>query len=160
MGKIRIKVGLTEIEFEGSEEYMREELPRLLELLNDLSPPTGMLDDEASGVLPPSNDSKKQKLALTTNTIATKLRVHSGSDLALAACIHLCLVKGADTFRRANILAEMKLASNYYKQTYSGNLSKALQTLVKAEKLLETAQDTYALVAKEKVRVEAALSGS
>lgn len=159
-GKIRIKVGSTEIDFEGSEEYMRDELPRLLELLNDFSPQIGIADDEVSEVLTPSDDPKKHKLALTTNTIATKLGSHSGSGLVLAACVHLCLVKGADTFKRANILAEMKLASNYYKQTYSNNLSTALQTLVKGEKLLETAQDTYALVAKEKARVEAELSGS
>lgn len=156
--KIRIKVGAAEIEFEGSEEYMREELPRLVELLGDLTP-TRQQEEDAE-ILPPSDDPKKRKLELTTNTIATKLNVNSGSELVLAACAHLCFVKGADTFKRANILAEMKLASNFYKQTYSNNLSSALQTLVKSEKLLETAQDTYALVAKEKVRLEAVLSGS
>lgn len=159
--KIRIKVGAAEIEFEGSEEYMREELPRLVEMLGDLAPSDRQQEgEEDAEILPPSDDPKKRKLELTTNTIATKLNVTSGSELALAACAHLCFVKGADTFKRANILAEMKLASNYYKQTYSNNLSKALQTLVKTGKLLETAQDTYALVAKEKTRVEALLSGT
>jgi len=35
MSKIRIKVGNAEIEFEGSEDYMRQELPALIELLTE-----------------------------------------------------------------------------------------------------------------------------
>lgn len=160
MSKIKVKVGTTEIEFEGSEEYMRDELPKLIELLSDIALPGYGQEDEESELLPPSDDPVKKKLQITTNTIATKLGANSGPDLVLAACAHLCLVKGADTFTRANILGEMKLATNFYKQSFNKNLSPALKTLVKGSKLLETAQDTYALDAKEKTRLEAKLSGS
>jgi hypothetical protein len=157
--KIRIKVGTTEIEFEGSEEYMREELPGLVELLNDIAPTEEPESEEVSEILP-EGDPSKQTLKMTTNTIATKLSAKTGSELALAACAHLCLVKGNDTYKRANILAEMKLATNFYKKTYSGNLSKSLKKLVADGKLLETAQDTYALDAKEKSDLQEKLSGS
>jgi hypothetical protein len=158
--KIRIKVGTTEIEFEGSEDYMRDELPGLVELLNEIAPATENGEEEEAEILPESVDQSKKKLQMTTNTIATKMDAKSGADLALAACAHLCLVKGQDSYKRSNILGEMKLATNVYKKTYSNNLSSSLKTLVKNSKLLETAEDTYALDAKEKQRLEAMLSGT
>ena len=84
---------------------------------------------------------------MTTNTIASKLNVKTGNELVIAACAHLCFVKGADTFTRSNILAEMKLASNYFKATMRKNLSNTLKTMINQNKLLETATDTYALEA-------------
>lgn len=158
--KIRIRLGATEIEFEGSEDYMREELPNLIGLLTDLSPAGSDQPEEESEVLPASSDSSKQKLQMTTNTIATKINSKSGGDLAIAACAHLALVKGQDSFKRANILGEMKLATNFYKKTFSNNLSASLKTLVKANKLLETSEDTYALDSKEKQRLESLLGVS
>ena len=95
---------------------------------------------------------------MTTNTIASRLGAKKGNDIVIAACAHLSLAKGADTFTRSNILAEMKLATNYYKQTMSKNLSNSLKTLVNQNKLLETATDTYALEASTKAQLEAQLS--
>ncbi|MDA7088426.1 hypothetical protein PH586_18760 [Pseudomonas sp. SA3-5] len=158
--KIRIKVGTAEVEFEGTEQYMREEIPSILGMLVEYSEFQSSLDEESSEILPESTDTAKKKLQITTNTIATKLNSNSGADLIIAACAHLCLVKGQDSFKRSNILAEMKLATNFYKQTYSKNLSAALQSLVKAGKILETSVDTYALDSKEKQRLESILSGS
>jgi len=54
----------------------------------------------------------------------------------------------------------MKLASNFYKGTYSKNLSRYLKTLVNDSKILETAQDKYALDNKEKASLGQRLSGS
>ena len=161
MSKIRIKVGSTEVEFEGSEEYMKQELPSLLELLTE----SAMTDTEAdeaeeAEVLEPSGDPGKQRLELTTNTIAVKLGAKTGTDLALAACTHLSLVKGADSFLRKHILGEMRLATNFYKRSYAANLSSYLKTLVANSKILEVAEDKYALDAKEKGNLEQKLSGS
>lgn len=149
--KVRIKAGNVEVEFEGSEEYMKDELPSLVELLYSLSPNGSSTEEEGDteGVEAPT-DKSKQKIQMTTNTIASKLGVKSGNDLVLAASAHLTFVKGADTFSRSNILAEMKLASNYYKANMRGNLSSSLKTLINQNKLLETAKDTYALEAKTK----------
>jgi hypothetical protein len=148
--KIRIKVGNTAIEFEGSEDYMRQDLPILIERLSEISPTGDVDEEEPAEVLPPSDDPSKKKLELTTNTIATMLDAKTGTDLALAACAHLCLVKGVDSFMRTHILGEMKLANNFYKKSYGANLSNYLKTLVSNSKILETAQDTYALNATEK----------
>jgi len=154
MGKIRIKVGLVEVEFEGSEEYLREELPALLELLSSLESGAGEDVNEESELLEASADPSAKKLEMTTNTIAAKLDSKSGADLVLAACAHLTFVKGFDTFKRKNILGEMRLASNYFKETYSNNLSASLKTLVRNSKILETSTDTYALEARTKSELE------
>lgn len=162
VSKIRIKLGDIEVDFEGSEEYVRDDLPSLLELICTYSMPVengseADMDVEEAEELPANPDPTKQKVQMTTNTIAAKLYVKSGSDLVLATCAHLCLVKGADMFERKNILAEMQTASNYYRQTYSKNLSKSLSSLVKDNKLIERSKDKYALTANTKKDMEAIL---
>lgn len=160
--KVRIKAGAIEVEFEGSEDYMKDELPALVELLYSLSPTDDLAQEEEgeSDELAASIDQTKQKLQMTTNTIASKLSVKVGNDLVIAACAHLTFVKGADTFTRANILAEMKLASNYFKATMRKNLSSSLKTLINQGKILETAKDTYALDAALKIQLGTQLNAS
>jgi|GEM_PF-2116375 hypothetical protein len=159
ISRMKIKLGNIELDFEGTEEYIQNDLPSLLELIftyyatvNDAEPET-----EEAEELPANPDLGTQKVQMTTNTIAAKLNVKTGSDLVLAACAHLCLVKGASTFERKNILAEMQTASNYYKQNHSSNLSKSLSTLVKDNKLIERSKDKYALSAQAKQELEATL---
>lgn len=158
--KVRIKAGSVEVEFEGSEEYMKDELPALVELLYSLSPADDSDEEEESVELQATVDTSKQKLQMTTNTIAAKLNAKKAGDLILAACGHLALVKGATTYSRSNILAEMKLATNYYKATMNKNLSGSLKTLVKQNKLLETAADTYALDANTQKTIESTLNAN
>lgn len=156
--KVKIKAGSIEVEFEGSEDYMKDELPALVELLYSLSPSKELAEEEESIELQASTDTSKKRLQITTNTIAAKLNAKKGADLVLAACAHLALVKGAETYTRSNILAEMKLANNYYKTTMNKNLSGSLKTLVNKSKLLETATDTYALHATTKTTLETTLN--
>jgi hypothetical protein len=124
-------------------------LPNLIQLLADLpvaeEPPAEHEEEEE---LPETSDASKKTLELTTNSIAAKLNASSGPDLVLAACAHLHFVKGQHTFHRKNILAEMKLANNYFKKNFANNLSKSLKSLAKDEKLIERTEDTYALDAK------------
>ncbi len=158
MSKIKLKVGTVELEFEGSEEYMKGELPGLVELLCNNAPDEKTEEENNSeDILPPSKDTSKKKIEMTTNAIASKLNADSGADLVIAACVHLCLVKGHDTFTRKNILAEMQTASNYYTKSRGKNLSVALKSLQKDEKLIERSTDNYALSANEKKRVESIL---
>jgi hypothetical protein len=162
ISKIKIKLENIAIDFEGSEEYIRSDLPNLLELLCTYAVPLANetkieSDAEEAEELLANPDPTHLRLQMTTNTISAKLKVTKGTELVLAACAHLCLVKGADTFERKNILAEMQTASNYYKQTYSKNLSQSLLSLVKDNKLIERSKDKYALGAKTKQEIEANL---
>lgn len=159
LSKIKIKLGNIELDFEGTEEYIRGDLPSLLELICAYSATANDVDHETEEAeeLPANPDVATQKIQMTTNTISAKLNVKTGSDLVLAACAHLCLVKGISTFERKNILAEMQTASNYYKQNHSSNLSKNLSSLVKDNKLIERSKDEYALTAQAKQELESTL---
>jgi hypothetical protein len=157
--KIRIRVGNIEVEYEGAEEYLKDNLPNLIESLAGLTfggEPAA--DDEEGEILPPTIDPSKKKLELTTNSIAGMLNAKSGPDLVLAACAHLHLVKGAETFHRKNILAEMRSANNYFKRSFGNNLTSSLKTLVKDKKLIERTDDVYALDAKAASELEARLT--
>lgn len=163
ISKINLKLGSLEIDFEGTEEYIRNDLPSLLGLMceyftlerNSANSETSFEEAEELLATP---DPTNQRVQMTTNAIAARLDVKTGSDLVLAACAHLCLVKGAETFERKNILAEMQTASNYYSQTHSKNLSSSLLSLAKANKLIERSKDNYALTAKTKSELEVALA--
>tara|TARA_R110000751_G_scaffold79953_5_gene161183 strand:+ start:1915 stop:2442 length:528 start_codon:yes stop_codon:yes gene_type:complete len=161
MSKIKLKVGSVEIEFEGSEEYMKDQLPTLVELLCTNAPNDEEEESTStSDVLPPAGDSSEQKIEMTTNSIATKLNVKTGSDLIIAACAHLCLVKGHNTFTRKNILAEMQTASNFYTKSHVKNLSRYFKAVLTEGKLIERSQDNYALSSSEKSKLESTLSAS
>jgi len=147
--KIRVRVRDIEIEYEGTEAYLKENLPALIEYLAAL--PAGDeldTDHEEAEILPDATDPSKRKFELTTNSIAGMLNAKSGPDLVLAACAHLHFVKAAQTFHRKNILGEMKTANNYYKGSFGSNLSSSLKSLCKEKKLVERTEDIYALEAK------------
>jgi hypothetical protein len=153
--KIRIKLGAIEIEYEGSEVFLKEELPQLLSTVSDLytkshaSLAPRSSDPDAESDLPgvSTNGDAKPKLEATTGSIAAKLASKSGSDLVMAAAARLTFVLQLQTFSRQKIIDEMKTASAYYKSTYVNNLSKSLNVLVKDGKLNEPSQGNYALTA-------------
>jgi hypothetical protein len=158
--KIRIKMGTIEVEYEGSEDFLKGEL---LSLLSELL----RLQKESATILgkpfsPPSDGDGEAKppqgIQATTTTIAAKLACKSGPDLIIAAALRLTLT-GSKTFSRQTLLDEMKTASGYYKKSFSGNLSHYLQTLVKGGKLFETATDIYVLNEATRKELEAKIAG-
>ena len=96
---------------------------------------------------------------ITTRTIAGKLNCKSGPDLVKAAAARLTYSLRLSTFKRKQILGEMKKASGYYKQSYGQNLSNYLNQLVKDGILVETSANTYALDAKTGKSLERQLAG-
>jgi hypothetical protein len=149
--KLRIQIGEVEIDYEGTEEFLKEELPQLLKTAMELHRAAGK-DVKTGGGF----DDKVP--ALTTASIAAKLNVTSGPDLVLAAAAHLTLVAKKPTFSRAELLAEMQGASSYYKKSYSNNLSNCLASTVTDQKLIETATNVYALTAKTRTELEGQLA--
>lgn len=153
--KIKIKLGAIEIEYEGSEIFLKEELPQLLSAVSDLyaksrdsldfsSDKAGGNPAEAGTGTKPSGQSNLQA---TTGSIAAKLGVKSGSELIMAAAARLTLVLQTPIFPRSKISEEMKTASAYYRATYLKNLSFSLNVLVRDGKLNEPSQGNYALTA-------------
>ena len=68
------------------------------------------------------------------------------------------LVKKKDTFTRKEIIGEMKSATTYYKKSMLANLSKSLDTLVRAQRLNQAAKGVYALSAPEMKVLETKLA--
>ena len=158
--KMRIKMGPIEIEYEGSEDFLKQELTDLLavsKLYQDSGlpevGPTTTGRPEAAAV---TGVESSRTSAMTVTTIAAKLSAKSGTDLILAAGASLTR-GGSDTFVRQKLLDEMKKATGYYKKSYGSNLSNYLLTLVKEGKL-QTAKDTYSLNVGTKNEIEAKLA--
>lgn len=91
--KIRVRFGQNEVECEGSEAFLKEELPELIRLMAELAPqvpeqatpPAQKRDD---GQSPPPSGSA---IVGTTGTIAQRIKAKTGRDLLLAAAAHLTL---------------------------------------------------------------------
>ena len=155
--KIRIKIGVIEIEYEGKASFLQDELLSLVQNLVSF-----YAEHKAAIPLDAPSDGAKggssAPLDHSTNTIAGHLGASSGPDLAIAAAAHLTLVKKQDKFTRREIDTEMKSATTYYKQNMSSNLSAALTTLLKGKRLNQIQKDVYALSASEKSALEAKLA--
>jgi hypothetical protein len=157
--KIRIKLGAIEVEYEGSEQFLKEELPQLLTAVSELHAKSAALNDTAVGT--PANPAQTVvagALQGTTGTIASKLAVKQGPDLILAAAARMTFVLAKPTFTRQEIIDEIKTASAYYKRTYLNNLSQYLNNLMKDGKLLEPSTETFFLSATAQADLKARLA--
>lgn len=157
--KLRIRIGDVEIDYEGTEEFLKQELPALLKTAMELHKAAGVSGtrkvDEGFG-----GTQKAAVPNLTTGTIAARLKAKSGPTLLIAAAAHLTLVAKKATFSRQELLTEMQGATAYYKKSYSNNLTKHLSSVVDKEQLQETAKNAYALSADTRTELEAALADS
>lgn len=157
-GKIRIKLGEMEIEYEGDEQFVKNELNVLLDKLSEIHqkhfPGTALSLAKSSA----KNQDTHSTIQGTTATIAAKLGVRSGPDLIIAAAAKLTLVEGKGLFNRREILAAMKEATGIYKKTYLDNLIGYLSRVVQQQKLVEVSADNYALDQNLKTELGAKLA--
>lgn len=153
--KIRIRMGQLEVECEGSEDFLKKELPALLTAISTLHQQTGSQQSEDSGG-PGGGSSQQQQDGIigTTAALAAKLKVQSGSDLVIAAAAQLMLVQRKASFTRKELIAEMRTATGYFNENQISNLTKILKALVASQRLNEVSANTYALKAPEKARLE------
>lgn len=162
--KIKIKIGPIEIEYEGSEAFLKEELPALIAAVTNLHRESGICDSvETPTPIIENNNSnefipKGNTLNLTTGSIAARLGVKTGPELILAAAARLILSLGQENFTRSQLSTEMKSASAYYKQTYMKNLTSALNRLLKEDKLFEISKDKYSISASTISEMESRLA--
>jgi len=147
--KIKLRLGEIEVEYEGSEEFLKQEIPALLKGILELHKESVAADTPAlrgKGGAPSGGGALGGSgTAYSVTTIATKLGVSSGPELIVAAAASLTFGKGTESFDRKTLLAEMKLAKAYYKASFSDNMSSYLKTLLTNSKLLEGATGMYSL---------------
>jgi len=154
--KIRIKVGRIEVEYEGSETFLKRELPALIKTITELSKAAGVPLDKADNSSD-ENEPRGKRIELSTGSIAGKLSCSSGPDLLIAAAVHLTLVKQIKAFTRKQLLAEMRTASGYFKSSYRDNLSSSLKRLLRKDTLNERSAGQYSLSESARKEFEAKL---
>lgn len=156
--KIKIKMGAIEVEYEGTEDFIKNDLLDLVSSMAEFhSQANAVNNNDNDRDSPPGDDTGS--IQGTTGNFAAKLKCKTGPDLIIAALAHLTLVKSKKSSTRSDILTEMQSATTYYKKSYSGgNFSTNLKNLEKSGKLLEQTKNNYALQAKELKSIEAKLA--
>ena len=147
MTKVRVRIGQVEVDYEGDEAFLDSKLMDLVEKLRVVAakqpaqPAPTLAPQVGSGAKPPVSTGQM----MSTRTIATKLAAKKGPDVGRAAVAHLGLIKGKETFSRADIHDEMKTATGIYKVAMFGNLSQILTSLVSDGVIIDTGNEVYAL---------------
>lgn len=160
MSRIHIKIGQVEIEYEGEDAFIKENLVDYFDKLTKIvsssslfAPPQGR-----EGLNQGSDQIEKGLSDWSVSTFATKLHCKSGPDLVLAAAAKLTFTDGIPSFSRQQLTDTMKGATGYFKSSYVNNLSKYIERLIKNDKLRKLADDRFSLSAKEKGNLETSLA--
>lgn len=148
--RIRVKMGQLEVECEGSEEFLRDELPKLIAAFSELRPPAQEQPHLANGNSGssngvPSNGASEMPKSMTTKTIAARLKCTSGPELMIAAAAQLTIVQSKDAFTRKDLLGEMRAAGGYFKQTMVSNFQQNSLSLIKSGDFHEVKKGEYSL---------------
>ena len=152
-GKIRIKVGEVEVEYEGSEDFIKKELSIILKDVSSLYAAFGR---KAGGGIIPGKEKIVGDAGLSATTIAQRLKVTSGPELIMAAALHLTL-SGTENFTKKNIREKMRGATGYYKSSYAKNFDAYLTRLVKTGRISHSGGDSYSVPVTERENLVSAL---
>jgi len=157
--RIKIQMGKVEIDYEGSEVFLKNELPDLIRTISEIHQAINVegMEGDALGDKTSQQNGGGGVIQLSTNSIATKLGVKTGPELAVAAAAHITFVKQTAVFSRRNLLDEMKTATSFYKAVYRKNLSQTLKGLLKTT-FNEPSTGNYALTATAKKELGAKLA--
>lgn len=152
-----VEAGNVRVECKSSEEFLANELARLVQDILNSVPEDAFSEVNDEGTFAAEGRTISD-LDFTTNTIAGFLGAKSGPDLVLAAIAQIQLVKQKDKAGRSEILSEMKKAPTYYKSTYGKNLTSYLNSLMKSDKINLVSENTYALRASTRSEIEKVLA--
>ena len=159
-----------ELEYEGDPEFLTGGIETLLETMGGLAGKvreenllTSSMPDSQSAIHTDTvaglgTSTGSAQLTLSTNTIAARIGGKSGTALVICALAHLDLVQGKGSSSRAEILAEMKNAKQYYKTTMSKNLTSIINSLLTTQRIIEGAKEHYSLSATERSKIEAQIA--
>ncbi len=157
--KIRVKMGAIEVEFEGSEKFLKEELLHLLSEISKLYHENREAIHGSTQEIFSPEDNGTGPIIGTTATIAGKLGCKSAPDLIIAAAAHLTLVQKKIEFSRKELLEQVKSAAGYYKESMGKNFTNYLNNRVKIKELIEPKTGYYALSADKKAELVRQLTG-
>lgn len=156
--KVRLKFGQSELDYEGPLSFLQNDFSVFMKEMADfcknhsttMDADSPISSEETSKQAP----NKSKEFNLSTESIASRIQVKTGPELALAASIRLNLVKGEEEFSRQDILEEMRSAKAYYKKSMGSNLISHITGLVKNQSLNEISSGIYALSAAKRAEME------
>lgn len=146
MAKLKIKIGPVEVEYDGDDKFLKDELPSLLKAVRELHQASGLGAEEKGGV---EKDGDKPRRAingqLSTSVIASKLGCKKGPELAEAAAFNLAHVRSKESFTRDDLTTEMRSAKTFFKKNYVSNLTAILRRMVADQKLNEVSANVFSV---------------
>jgi hypothetical protein len=164
VAKIKLKVGSIELEYEGDPAFLKEGLESLLVTMTDLAKVAPDLDhlpedDEHGDVISGTATKTANGHQVATATIAAHMEARTCAELLICALANLEIVQGKSGASRAEITAQMKSATAYYKSTMQGgNLTQAFSSLTKGKKINDIGSGRYSLNATERKSLEAKIA--
>ncbi len=154
--KIMIRFGSFEMNYTGSELFIKKEIP---EILNSISKLLNEIEPASLATLETMKKSENLINAHNNrmNNFAFQLGVSSCTDLILASCIYLEHCHKLEKYNRREILKEMRNAQALFKPNYSNNLTNSLASLEKAGYIYEVERGVYRLTDVKRKELEALL---
>ncbi len=151
---VRIKAGPVEFEYEGEAGLSVSDIKGLFSHIETLFKLPVLRESEqhtpapetfvADGKSAPPTPAQTLHIA----SIANKLKVKTGPDLAVAAAASLQISETNKSFTRNELHDTMKKATMHYKKPMQGNLTKILQSLL-GSKFNQISDGVYSLTAAE-----------
>ncbi|MCM2354910.1 MAG: hypothetical protein NDI63_14915 [Pseudobdellovibrio sp.] len=157
-GKLKVKWGSLEIDFEGSETFLKEEFMQLLNAISAVAKESGTLLTQPDVPSTVQTASSRRIGSLGMGTVAQKLAVKSGPELIMAAAAKLTFIDQKDKFTAKDLLSEMRQASAYFKESHATNFAKNIAVLVKNAKLNDVGGDAYSIPADRHEEFQSKLS--
>lgn len=155
--RIRIKLGVIEVEYEGEHDFLEKDLLALVKDLIEMTPVTPPPKKHDVEVDPGNRGGQAGQAGGSSGTVSTfaaRLSVTTGPQLILAALLQAAKVGGNASLSRKDILAAMQSAKSHYKTSYRSNLSTYLKSLTRSGDINEVGTDMYALSNPKKDELE------
>jgi hypothetical protein len=141
--KLRIRTKGVEIEWEGEVDFLKSELPSLVGAI------IGAIDDvgftQNTPDLEQSISGNGAPKTFTTASLSAKIVPKNGVDLLKVSLAKLQLSDGLSEGAYSQILAEMKTAKQFYKQSMQNNLQRTLNGLMSRGEINQPSTDNYTL---------------
>ena len=156
--KLIMKCGDIEVDFEGSEEFLKGELPGLIKTVAQLRSPAGATRPPVSRSGSGAGSVASSELGeLSVSTIAQKLGVKSGAELIMAAALSFG-VAGSTAFTKKQLRTRCREATTFFRSAYANNFDNYVARLVKGGRLNHTGGENYALPATEQQSLAATIA--
>lgn len=156
MAKLTLKYGEISIDYDGPEEFLKEQLAGIVDAvskLKDLAPSTKPADGKRDQSTPLG------QTKVSVSTIAHKLGVKSGPDLIAVAAYSLAL-SGTPAFKKKALRDRAREVKTLWKKSYANNFDNYVNRLVSGGRLNHVGGDEYAIPQTEQTSISSRLSSA